>query len=63
MPMIMISVPVSEVQFCKWMILQGTSADQDARFTDKKKKLIRQMKFEDVIQEKVERKVEYFYSS
>lgn len=35
------------------VLFQGTSADQDSRFADKKKKLIKQMKFEDVIEKKV----------
>ena len=31
------------------MNAQGTSADQDNRFSDKEKKLLKQMKFEDVV--------------
>lgn len=35
------------------MFMQGTTADQDTRFADKKKKLIKQMKFEDITEKKV----------
>lgn len=34
-------------------MLQGTSADQDSRFSDKQRKLLLKMKFEDVLREKV----------
>ena len=37
-------------------VLQGTSADQDNRFSDKEKKLLKQMKFEDALSTKVEMK-------
>ncbi len=36
------------------MVFQGTSADQDNRFSDKEKKLLKQMKFEEVLHTKVE---------
>lgn len=32
---------------------RGTSADQDGRFTDKEKKLLKTMKFEDALDKKV----------
>ena len=35
-------------------MFQGTSADQDNRFSDKEKKLLKQMKFEEVLHTKVE---------
>lgn len=34
-------------------LIQGTSADQDNRFTDKKKKLMKQMRFAESIESKV----------
>ena len=36
--------------------VQGTSADQDNRFSDKEKKLLKQMKFEDVLLTKIDMK-------
>lgn len=36
------------------MLVQGTSADQDNRFSDKEKKLLKQMKFEDILSTKVD---------
>lgn len=33
--------------------LQGTSADQDTRFSDKEKKLLKQMKFSESLNAKV----------
>ena len=38
------------------VFFQGTSADQDNRFSDKEKKLLKQMKFEDALSTKVEMK-------
>jgi len=35
---------------------RGTSADQDNRFSDKEKKLLKQMKFEDVLLTKIDMK-------
>jgi serine/arginine repetitive matrix protein 1 len=32
---------------------QGTNADQDNRFSDKEKKLLKQMKFEEILSKKV----------
>ncbi|VDM28836.1 unnamed protein product [Toxocara canis] len=32
---------------------RGTSCDQDSRFTDKERKLLKQMRFEDALEEKV----------
>ena len=32
---------------------RGTSSEQDGRFSDKEKKLLKQMKFEDVLEKKV----------
>lgn len=41
-------------KFDKWMFnLQGTSADQDTRFSDKEKKLLKQMKFSESLNAKV----------
>ena len=34
-------------------MLQGTSAEQDARFLDKQKKLLKQMKFDPSLENKV----------
>lgn len=34
-------------------VLQGTNADQDNRFSDKEKKLLKQMKFEEILSKKV----------
>ena len=36
------------------LILQGTTTDQDARFSDKEKKLLKTMKFEDNLGVKVD---------
>ena len=41
------------------MYFQGTTADQDNRFTDKKKKLMKQMRFGDSLEKKV---LAIFYS-
>ena len=35
------------------VFFQGTNADQDNRFSDKEKKLLKQMKFEEVLSKKV----------
>ena len=35
-------------------LFQGTNADQDNRFSDKEKKLLKQMKFEEILAKKVE---------
>ena len=40
----------------KNICFQGTSADQDNRFSDKEKKLLKQMKFEDSLANKIEMK-------
>ena len=32
---------------------RGTSSEQDGRFSDKEKKLLKQMKFEDILEKKV----------
>ena len=34
---------------------QGTNADQDNRFSDKEKKLLKQMKFEEILSKKVKK--------
>ena len=34
-------------------LFQGTNADQDNRFSDKEKKLLKQMKFEEILSKKV----------
>ena len=39
------------------VFFQGTNADQDNRFSDKEKKLLKQMKFEEVLSKKVRKKV------
>ena len=39
------------------VFFQGTNADQDNRFSDKEKKLLKQMKFEEVLSKKVCKKV------
>ena len=36
------------------MIFQGTTTDQDNRFSDKEKKLLKTMKFEDILTKKVD---------
>lgn len=41
------------VLFLYFFIHQGTNTDQDSRFTDKKKKLLKSMKFGDNLNEKV----------
>ena len=42
--------------FITKLLLQGTSADQDNRFSDKEKKLLNSMRFEDSLAKKVDMK-------
>ena len=48
---------VSEMlMFNTSLLLQGTSADQDNRFSDKEKKLLNSMRFEESLAKKVDMK-------
>lgn len=38
----------------RWTLPQGTNLNQDSRFSDKEKKLMKQMKFSDVLSKKVD---------
>jgi serine/arginine repetitive matrix protein 1 len=40
---------------------QGTNADQDNRFSDKEKKLLKQMKFEEILSKKVKKNDSFNY--
>jgi hypothetical protein len=42
---------------------KGTSAEQDSRFANKQKKLLKQMKFPDNIDVKVKEKISFFIST
>ena len=49
-------------------MIQGTNADQDKRFSDKEKKLMKSMKFEDSLLKKVgffpkKKKIENFHGA
>lgn len=45
---------ILSIQVASWLcIIQGTSSDQDNRFTDKNKRLMRTMRFADAIAKKV----------
>ena len=44
---------IGVVQIVGLQRFQGTNADQDNRFSDKEKKLLKQMKFEDILSKKV----------
>ena len=44
---------IGVVQIVGLQRFQGTNADQDNRFSDKEKKLLKQMKFEEVLSKKV----------
>lgn len=49
----MACISFSNITYDPFFFFQGTTADQDNRFSDKKKKLMKSMKFNDGLEKKV----------
>lgn len=50
-------ISFSNITYGPFFFVQGTTADQDNRFSDKKKKLMKSMKFNDGLEKKVSYKL------